>query len=122
MTFSEETIKLLDYLGTKLGIMIDWSSENVMPYLQDLGARFIQFKIQTSILAIVVLSIIILIGIVVAIVDLWKDWTEGSVFTVSLLAVVVCIGLITYNCYKIIECNTIPEKVIYEYISTQIKK
>lgn len=33
---SNEIIKVLDDLSERLGIAIDWSSQNVMPYLQDL--------------------------------------------------------------------------------------
>ena len=30
---SDEIIKLLDDLGQRFGIAIDWSSENMMPYI-----------------------------------------------------------------------------------------
>lgn len=30
---SDEIIKILDDLGQRFGVVIDWSSENVMPYL-----------------------------------------------------------------------------------------
>lgn len=33
---SNEVIKVLDHICDKFGIAIDWSSSNVMPYLQDL--------------------------------------------------------------------------------------
>ena len=33
---SEEIIKVLDYLGEQLGIVIDWSSENVWPQVMDI--------------------------------------------------------------------------------------
>ena len=31
---SNEIIKVLDALSDKLGIAVDWTSENVLPYLQ----------------------------------------------------------------------------------------
>ena len=40
-----EIIKVLDNLGEKFGIAIDWSSENVLPYLQDLTKRIVNYEI-----------------------------------------------------------------------------
>ena len=42
---SEEIIKVFDYLGEKLGIVIDWTQENILPYLQDLLGRYVTFNI-----------------------------------------------------------------------------
>ena len=122
MKFSEEIMKVFDYVGTKLGVAIDWSSENVLPYLQDLAERFIRFKIQTCIIAIVVCIVLIILGVLCAILDVWKDYTEGIVFILSCIVILISIGVIVYNSYKIIECNNIPEKVIYEYVSNELKK
>ena len=33
---SEEVIKILDNLGEKFGVAIDWTSENIAPYLTKL--------------------------------------------------------------------------------------
>lgn len=50
---SEEIIKVLDYLGEKFGIAIDWTQENVFPYLQDLLSRFAGYRIAISIFWII---------------------------------------------------------------------
>lgn len=42
---TDEIIKLLDELAKRFGIAIDWTSENVMPYLEDLCSRFITYNI-----------------------------------------------------------------------------
>lgn len=42
---TNEIIKLLDELAKRFGIAIDWTSENVMPYLEDLFDRFITYNI-----------------------------------------------------------------------------
>lgn len=47
---SDEIIKILDDLGQRFGIAIDWSSQNVMPYLQDLISRYIKYETMTSIM------------------------------------------------------------------------
>lgn len=33
---NEEIIKILDYIGSKFGVAIDWTDKNVTPYLQEL--------------------------------------------------------------------------------------
>jgi len=46
---ANEIIKVLDNLGEKFGIAIDWSSANVVPYLQDLMTRIVKYETYTSI-------------------------------------------------------------------------
>jgi len=50
---SEEIIKVLDYLGEKFGVAIDWTQENVLPYLQDLLSRFAGYRIAISVFWII---------------------------------------------------------------------
>ena len=42
---SEEIIKVFDYIGEKLGIVIDYTQENIQPYLEDLWHRYITYEI-----------------------------------------------------------------------------
>lgn len=83
MNFSQEIINVLDYLCKRFGIVIDWTSENVMPYLEDLCARYIQFEIKTSIAWIVlcvgVMALAGIIWIISGIVNacICSDITEG---------------------------------------------
>lgn len=44
MSFSNELIKILDDLGKRFGIAIDWTKQNVMPYIEDLGKRIIKYE------------------------------------------------------------------------------
>lgn len=55
---SEEIIKILDDLGKRLGIAIDWNNQNIIPYLQELMGRFIAFK---NVQAIIWMSIFLII-------------------------------------------------------------
>ena len=64
MTVSSEIIEVLDYLGEKLGIAIDWTSDNVLPYLQTLVDKFIKWEISTSIVWIVIAAFVIVAMIV----------------------------------------------------------
>ena len=62
---ANEIIKVLDNLGEKFGIAIDWSSANIMPYLQDLMTRIVKYETYTSIAWIIlfILGILILFAI-----------------------------------------------------------
>lgn len=64
MSFNSQFIEVLDALCEKFGIVIDWTSQNVMPYLTDLATRFISYEIWTSAAWIVILG--------VAFVVIWK--------------------------------------------------
>jgi hypothetical protein len=131
MKFSEEIINILDYLCKKFGVVIDWTSENVMPYLEDLCARYIQYEVFTSIAwMIIVPAVTLIIAIPLAITHKkakavnWNDYESFTpiiatilwiVFAVMALASVAVIGV---QVFDIIECYTLPEKVILEYLKT----
>lgn len=39
MQFSNEVIKIIDNLCEKFGMAIDWMSQNVVPYLQEVSQK-----------------------------------------------------------------------------------
>lgn len=61
---SNEIIKVLDNLAQKFGLVIDWTSQNVMPYLQELMSRFIKYKIAIDIVWIIVGVAIFILSII----------------------------------------------------------
>lgn len=113
---SDEIIKLLDDLGRRFGIAIDWSSENVMPYLKDLMSRYIDYEVMTSI-AWIVIGIILLIGGVIFAIICAKNGGDLSP-SICICAAVCGAVLIGVQVFDIITCYTIPEKVIIEYINS----
>ena len=54
MTFSEQTISILDYLCQKFGIVIDWTSDTIWPMVEMLAGKYIKWEIASSILWIVI--------------------------------------------------------------------
>lgn len=61
---SEQIIKILEYMGEKIGIAIDWTQENVIPYAEDLARRFVTYNIvevALSILAFVIAGIVAIV-------------------------------------------------------------
>ena len=54
MTFSEQTISILDYLCQKFGIVIDWTSDTGWPMVEMLAGKYIKWEIASSNLWIVI--------------------------------------------------------------------
>ena len=126
-----EVIKVLDALSEEFGIVIDWTQQNVQPYIQDLCHRIMQYKLTTNIISSVVwLCIIILCVITLS--HSFKflkkiDWNCYHAITVeeTVCLITTCIGfglliagvtIIPNNVNNIIQCIFLPEKVFIEEI------
>lgn len=130
MSVSEEIIKVLDALAEKFGIAVDWTSENVFPYLQTLCDKFVRYELVTSIIGLV-------FGVIVAVMSVfafrgifkfYKKYEENyadmyAVFVgICVVACVICgiVALIAIpmDTFDIIKCLTFPEKVIFDEIKS----
>lgn len=45
---SDEIIKVLDALCDKFGIAVDWSSQNILPYIETLMDKCVTYEVSTS--------------------------------------------------------------------------
>ena len=126
MNISNEIIKILDDLGERFGIAVDWSNKNIIPYLEELCDRFINWQITTSVVWSV-LGIVALIFGVISVIRIWKrkdsyryfgDPDEGItwLFIGALALVVLGIIVIMVQCFDICRCLYMPELEIYNYI------
>ena len=123
MTVSSEIIEVLDYLGEKFGIAIDWTSNNVLPYLQALVDKFIKWEISTSILWIAIAIFIIAMTITLMNLKRFREINEETDLWV--LAGLLILGFFVFICVQIldiIECNIFPEKVLYDFIKVMLKQ
>ena len=125
MTVSSEIIEVLDYLGEKFGIAIDWTNNNVLPYLQTLVDKFIQWEISTSILWIAIA--IFVIAIIIGLMNLKgvreaNEETYGMVWIPAGLLILGFFVVICVQIFDIIECNIFPEKVLYDFIKTMLNQ
>ena len=126
---SEEIIKVLDELCKRFGIAIDWTSENVVPYLEQLAKKFINYEIATSIFWIVFFMILFAVSLILAI-KLGKmanenKWRDGFPCIPAVLLIVLSIAFgiglfvaLGEQGIDIATCLTFPEKAIFEYVST----
>lgn len=121
---SDEIIKVLDNLAQKFGIAIDWTSQNIMPYIQDLVSRYITYNNSIAIIQIVISVILIVIGIT-CIIKLIK-WRKKDIcyddelfllgITGSGIIILIGIALIIGNTIGIIQNIYMPELTILKYI------
>ena len=121
MSFSSQFIEVLDALCAKFGIVIDWTSQNVIPYLTDLATRLVNYEIWTSVAWIVILG--------VAFIVTWKltknarkddsYGNEGNFICAWVACGIIGIFFVTVTCveiFDIIRALTIPEVVIYGFL------
>lgn len=144
MTTSKQIIEVLDAIGDKLGIAIDWTSENVWPYLKEIMEKYVRYKIAKEVFFIIIsLLVFTVIGIFAtkcakqhqkilssncsnpfwyyndssyAITNI-----EATTLTCAGIAASVVLGIVSIllfvssiNC--LIACFTIPELVVLDYI------
>ena len=125
MTVSSEIIEVLDYLGEKFGIAIDWTSNNILPYLQTLIDKFIKWEISTSIVWIVIATFVIVAMIVLINLKGIREINEetyGMLWIPIIFLIIVSFIVICIQIFDIIECNVFPEKALYDFIKVMLNQ
>lgn len=125
MTASEQIIQVLDELCKRFGIVVDWSKDNIIPYLEELTRKIVLYELWTSVVWIL-LSVIA--GYFTVRLIKWSfdglkthDWTcndryiIGSI--VSAFFVITIIIVFVINLMDVVTCLTFPEKVLYDFVS-----
>lgn len=121
-------VEVIEALCEKFGIVIDWTSENVVPHLQDLMGRIVKYEIATSIFWVIFMSFMFFISLKSF--DHFGEKAEKEEFLedatvitsiifgiVSIIIFIVWVFAIPYQIYDIIEALTIPEKTVIDLIS-----
>ena len=118
MTINEQT---LQELAKQFGLALDWSNNNVIPYLQDLAQRVITYEFRSSIFWIVIGAFFILMGIIAVVLGIRTGIEEVIRFT-TIIAIILWfagIWIIGAQINDIILCGTLPEKILLRYIQTK---
>lgn len=123
-------VQIIDAIAEKFGMAIDWSSQNLVPYIQELMSRVISMEISMSIFwiifAVTVTTVFCVTGINLVKIAKREDeycWDESPkgvigiaclvLFGIGVIASLIAIPAFTMH---IIECVNIPEKIFIEYI------
>lgn len=128
---SEEIIKVLDALAEKFGLTVDWTSANVIPYLERLCGKYVNYEIATSV-------VWILLGIICLFIGKWgvkktkycynryqeisemNDWDVAATFVGIITGVIIIASVIVIICqvFDITTCLTFPEKIIIDELKS----
>lgn len=123
---SEEVIEILDALVEKFGLAIDWTSANVMSYLQKSCDKYVTYEIATSVVWILIGLCFPFVGkyIIDKAKYCWGKYKEHKysdydVCAVLLYIVAACvigtgIVVVLFQVFDIVTCITFPEKIIIE--------
>ena len=120
MTISDQIIQVLDALCEKFGFAVDWTSENVIPYLTTLATKLVAYEIWTSVAWLVIL----LLGLSAAVMAIKKyrsiifqdDIGYVIIGVFGLVGGTFAISGVIQQIMDIIKCLTFPEMFIFEYI------
>lgn len=124
---SKEVINILDALAERFGLAIDWTSANVIPYLEKLCSKCVNYEITTS-------AIWFLIGVICLFVSKWglkqtkifiKKYEDNSSYNYNDLwaifsgigtGILIIVGLLISikQIFDITTCLTFTEKIIIE--------
>lgn len=135
MTVSDQIIQVLDSLCEKFGLMIDWTGENIIPYITTLCTKLVAYEIWTSVALMAIMSVLIVASIIATkmLVPVFKKgianqgiydygWSLGAVFAIIFLCIfyVKAIPVIGTQIMDIIKCITFPEMYVFEYVQDLI--
>lgn len=129
----DEIVKILNALCEKFGIVMNWSSQNVVPYIQLLSKRCVNYEIGTSIMWLV-------IGVFMLYTSYWlfknvclgkepegifdfDEWDTIQIISwiTAFIFVLFAPFIIGKQIYDIITCFTFPEKIIFNQITNIYK-
>lgn len=134
MEVSKQIIEVVDALAQRFGVAIDWSKENVMPYIVELGKKYINWEIATSVLwcIIGITCLVVAIWLSVKAKSCWAKYTNANRYNdydvMSMFLWMGCGVLITFGVctifeqlFDIVKCCTFPEYKLYEFAQTLLK-
>lgn len=117
MTVSAQIIEVLNDLCLKFGLAIDWSQENVLPYLEELAGKYITWEVATSTMWIVIGAILVVGGLICFVTDIKWSWAGGFVAFMGCFVIVAGMCVVGDQIYDILTCKYFPEKQLWEYVS-----
>ena len=125
---NNQLVELLKELANQMGIAVDWTSENIRPYIIDIMGRLARYEIFTS--AIWILFFVIVIFIASKLLRMsYKRFNDeedyiwdGELFggTAILLCVIILIAsfAIIYQCYDIGKAIYTPEMLLIKQLKS----
>lgn len=128
---SSEVSEALTAIGEQFGLVIDWSQQNVQPYIENLIQRVAQYKIASNICGLVILALIITASTIMIIrfckmkssgrITVGNDEFEIGLMVVSAVCLIMGIIISIFVIQDIFKCYYVPEMVFIEEVKSSIK-
>ena len=128
MEVSDQIIKVLDEIGKRFGLAIDWTQANIVPYVQQLGQRIVNYELWTSVVWVVLSLVFIIFSVKLfkkSIKDV-KSEDEGIWFLglwecgLGIVGIITFSIVVVFQVFDVVTCLTLPEKVIFEFMRQYI--
>ena len=130
MTVSEQIVQVLDNLGKKFGLAIDWSSENILPYVNEFMNKAVSYELWMNIIIFTFITIGFALSWIIFFKTVknknfnWDDSKLGTIAFVSIIAAAVFSVIFIFCAIAciptIIACLTFPEKIIFDMIKPML--
>lgn len=127
---NNQLVELLKELANQMGIAVDWTSQNIRPYIVDIMGRLARYEIFTSVIWILFFVIVILISLKLLKMSYKKSkdeedyWDEDLVcFNAFVLGGVILFASICIiaQCYDIGKSIYTPEILLIEQLKSLSK-
>jgi uncharacterized membrane protein (DUF485 family) len=122
MEISEQIVKVLDVVGDKIGVAVDWTStsiqSNIMPYIQELTDKIVSYEIWTSVVWIVVFIMLLSVVSAGAKKALHsEDEADNFVGWLLFIPIGVFLVCIIIQTLDIVTALTLPEKTVLDFMT-----
>lgn len=132
-TVADQVIQVIEYLGQKFGIAIDWSAENVLPIAQTLMEKMARWCVVQNVFYVALSLVGLILGIIVfskcikKVPSIDYDDDLGQTLCIGGLILSVIIGIagivgLCVNTYYLARSICFPELAIFEYIQGFMEK
>ena len=109
---SEEVIKIFDNISSRFGVVIDWTSENVIPYLQELFNKYVLCESIITLIWLILGIGCLIAGIIFIKKSSYEDYEFSIIF--GLIGLIFGIIVILISSIHLIQYLTFPESLIIE--------
>lgn len=128
VNLSDQIVQIINELSQKCGVAINWSSDTLLPFMQEIMTKMIRYELISSIIWMVVCIALVVSSVLVYNRTIKAGiYDEYGILSLRLLicvcAVLTCIlsGLgIICQILDVVACLTFPEKILIEYIQSII--
>lgn len=137
VTVADQIIEVLDDLCKKFGVVIDWASDNVMPYLLELMSKIVNYRLFCSWVYFGIFLTLFIIGLLVLrkyfkyiniddatlkkdkrFIPQWiYEYPLGTLITIVIFEIGFLFFMVV-NIFNIGECYYFPEKAVFDFIKT----